>query len=269
MSIFANGGLLPATHLIDRVEDHEGNVLYQAMPDGVCYQDKVTIEYPDTAEENTSNGTAVPVSDFDAFYKRASENTTRLAVRQSQSLFSKERIQHYCNPDSQLPPRMIEEDVAYITNDILKGVARKGTARRIGREFKRQDFGGKTGTTNNNIDTWFTGVHPLLVTSVWVGFDTPQSLGRIETGSRSALPIWLHYMKDIHHRIPQVELTRPENVIEAYIDPITGDLVDEYYPEAIQEIFREDNLPKESTKLIIQDNTGDSPEIFNRPEDIF
>ena len=269
-SIFANGGLLPSTYFIDRVEDHEGNVLYQATPQGICYQDNVTIDYPDTEEDNTDDREAASDSDLDNFYKKVSNNTeSELVIGQPQPLFSKDRIQHYCNPDVQLPPRMIEEDVAYITNDILKGVARKGTARKIGRQFKRQDFGGKTGTTNNNIDTWFTGVHPLLVSSVWVGFDSPQSLGRIETGSRSALPIWIHYMKDIQNRIPQATLTRPKNVVKAYIDPITGDRVDKYYPKAIQEIFRRDNLPKESTKLIIKAKTGNSSEIFNRPEDIF
>jgi len=90
--------------------------------------------------------------------------------------------------------QVIDPRVAFLITDILKEAAIRGTARRVS-EIQRRDFAGKTGTTNDAESTWFTGYNNSLVTSVWVGFDQPRSLGNREFGSSVALPIWLSFIQ--------------------------------------------------------------------------
>src|SRR5690606_35051598 len=89
--------------------------------------------------------------------------------------------------------RAIDARTAYVTDSLLRNNVRAGTARRA-TELKRSDIGGKTGTTNDSVDAWFTGYSPHLVGVAWLGYDQPRSLGDRETGGGAALPIWLNYM---------------------------------------------------------------------------
>ncbi len=91
--------------------------------------------------------------------------------------------------------RAIDPRTAYVMDDMLRGVATYGTGARAHRELKRNDIGGKTGTTNDSQDAWFAGFTPKLVAVAWMGFDQPKSLGSGETGGGAALPIWLNYMR--------------------------------------------------------------------------
>lgn len=91
--------------------------------------------------------------------------------------------------------RVIDARTAYVMTDMLRGVATSGTGARAGRELKRSDIGGKTGTTNESHDAWFGGYTPSKVAVVWMGFDQPRSLGSGETGGGLALPIWIDYMR--------------------------------------------------------------------------
>src|SRR5690606_5559003 len=91
--------------------------------------------------------------------------------------------------------RAIDPRTAYVMNDMLRGVATSGTGARAHRELKRNDVGGKTGTTNDSHDAWFAGYTPELVGIAWMGFDKPRSLGSRETGGGASLPIWLDYMR--------------------------------------------------------------------------
>uniref|UniRef100_UPI003342ABAC penicillin-binding protein 1A n=1 Tax=Castellaniella defragrans TaxID=75697 RepID=UPI003342ABAC len=91
--------------------------------------------------------------------------------------------------------RAIDPRTVYVMDDMLRGVATYGTGARVHRELKRNDIGGKTGTTNDSQDAWFAGFTPKLVAIAWMGFDQPRSLGSGETGGGAALPIWLDYMR--------------------------------------------------------------------------
>lgn len=91
--------------------------------------------------------------------------------------------------------RVIDPRTAYVMNDLLRGVATYGTGARAHRELKRNDIGGKTGTTNDSQDAWFAGFNPKLVAIAWMGFDQPKSMGQGETGGGAALPIWIDYMR--------------------------------------------------------------------------
>ncbi|MBF6616468.1 penicillin-binding protein 1A [Pollutimonas thiosulfatoxidans] len=91
--------------------------------------------------------------------------------------------------------RAVDPRTVYVMNDMLRGVATYGTGARVHRELKRNDVGGKTGTTNDSHDAWFAGYTPKLVGIAWMGYDQPRSLGSGETGGGAALPIWLDYMR--------------------------------------------------------------------------
>ena len=100
---------------------------------------------------------------------------------------------------------------AYVMNDMLKEVVRSGTAT-AAKELGRSDIGGKTGTTNDFKDAWFSGFNKNLVTSVWVGFDQPRTLGKRESATKVALPIWIDFMDAALKGLPEVNLAKPDNV---------------------------------------------------------
>jgi penicillin-binding protein 1A len=91
--------------------------------------------------------------------------------------------------------RTISARNAFIMNSLLQEVARSGTAAKAQATLKRPDLFGKTGTTNDSIDTWFVGYQPTLTAAVWMGFDTPKKLGDRETGGGLSLPVWIDYMQ--------------------------------------------------------------------------
>ncbi|CPJ40310.1 penicillin-binding protein 1A [Bordetella pertussis] len=104
--------------------------------------------------------------------------------------------------------RAIDARTAFVMDDMLRGVATSGTAARARATLKRSDVAGKTGTTNESVDAWFSGYTPSLVATAWLGFDQPKSLGSRETGGGVAMPIWLDYMKDALKGVPE-EKQRP------------------------------------------------------------
>ncbi|MEO8654446.1 MAG: penicillin-binding protein, partial [Ramlibacter sp.] len=105
-------------------------------------------------------------------------------------------------------------------------VARSGTAARAQRDLKRSDLYGKTGTTNDQIDTWFNGFQPTLVAIVWMGYDNPRSLGDRETGGSLSLPVWINFMESALKGVPVMEPSAPEGVVN-----VAGEwYYDEYAP---------------------------------------
>ena len=118
--------------------------------------------------------------------------------------------------------RVISESTAYIMTNLLEGVVKSGTGRRV-RALKRP-VAGKTGTTNNLVDAWFVGYTPNYVTGTWVGFDEERNMGRGETGSRAASPIWLGFMKRILEDKPVRVFQVPNDVVFVKIDAETGKL---------------------------------------------
>ena len=140
------------------------------------------------------------------------------------------------------PKKVIDSRVAFLINDILKEAATRGTARKIS-ELNRKDFAGKTGTTNNAESTWFTGYNEEIVSSVWMGFDQPKSLGDREFGSSTALPIWMNYKKDIIDLIPVTNSLPPKGLSIVKIDKKSGKIANDQSKNPIFEYFLEENLP--------------------------
>jgi penicillin-binding protein 1A len=110
--------------------------------------------------------------------------------------------------------RAIDPRTAWVMDDILRGVATYGTAARARALLKRNDIAGKTGTTNESVDAWFSGYTPNLVATSWLGFDQPKSLGSRETGGGVAMPIWVDYMQDVLKGVPEEKpRPRPDGLI--------------------------------------------------------
>ncbi len=129
-----------------------------------------------------------------------------------------------------LPP-----EEAYLLISLLKNVVEWGTARKA-KKLKRP-IAGKTGTTNDFEDAWFVGVTPLYATGIWVGMDDKTTLGRNETGSKAALPIWMNIAKRIHEGLPPVDFEPPPEIQMVSIDPKTGVRVPPDTPGAVVQAF--------------------------------
>jgi len=117
--------------------------------------------------------------------------------------------------------RVIDERNAFLMTSMMQDVTRIGTAAKA-RQLGRSDVAGKTGTTNNHIDTWFAGFNPKQVAVVWMGYDKPQSLGATETGGSAALPIWIKYMASALKGTPDIPLNEPDGVNSIRINLKTG-----------------------------------------------
>ena len=213
-AVFANGGYRVRHHLIDRIESADGAVLYETQPVSVC--------------QSECEGLPVSIDlEFD----------NRLKPAQSE----------FFDIETQAPiaPRVLDARVHFLIHDMLKDVINQGTAKRA-RSLERQDLAGKTGTTNDQVDAWFSGYHPDLVASVWVGFDQPKTLGRSEYGGRAALPIWIEFMREALDQVPNSQTTLPAGVVATRIDPKTGAKARPAQPNAMREYFLVENPPKEA-----------------------
>ena len=126
--------------------------------------------------------------------------------------------------------------------DMMSDVIKRGTGRRA-LALGRTALAGKTGTTNEAKDTWFNGFTPNLVASVWVGYDQERPLGEHEEGARTALPIWIHFMREALKGVPDVRRPMPEGLVQLRVSSRTGALVGAENPDGILETFMADHLP--------------------------
>ncbi len=209
----ANGGYRVTPYLIDRIEDNDNNVVFQAKPATVCRD--CNDANSDSNDENIEANTLADLI--------ASDD------KQQNSVPAK---------------RIIDERIAYIIDSILQDVITKGTGRRA-KVLKRSDLAGKTGTTNGPTDAWFSGYNQDIVTTAWVGFDRYGKLGRHEYGGSAALPIWIDYMSLALKNSPDRHRQQPPGIVSVRIDPATGKLASPGQSDAIFEIFRVENAPKE------------------------
>ncbi len=161
---------------------------------------------------------------------------TRIEDRHGNVIFEKEAKQE----------QVIEESTAYIITHLLKEVVQSGTGWRV--KVLKRPVAGKTGTTNNLYDAWFVGYTPRYVTGVWVGFDQEQSLGKKETGSRAASPIWLDFMKQALADEPERVFPVPESIVFTKIDLETGLLPISESNYTAYECFKEGTAPTERTE---------------------
>lgn len=246
---FANGGYKVNTHLIKRVLGVDGNVIYEAFPNTVCESCQTEQAPPEKAQVN-----ATELSE-NAFDHNAFE--LPIEIKRKYALLEPE--------DYPPAPKVISDQVVFIMDSILKDVIKRGTGIRA-RVLDRRDIAGKTGTTNDAKDTWFSGYNPDIVATTWVGFDKNTPLGRSEYGSSAALPIWIDFMREALRGKPEKVKKQPTGVVTIKIDPETGQRARADDPDAIFEYFRMELAPKHT----LSEEASDSnvpPAIFS--EEIF
>ncbi len=213
---FANGGYKIEPYLIERIEDRDGKVIFSADP----------VRVP---ERNTADPTS-----------GAAPEATAIAYAQNDSFIADDRS------ELAQPPRhaeqIIDDRTAYIMTSMLQDVIKRGTGRKA-LAMGRGDIAGKTGTTNESKDSWFSGYNADIVTTVWTGFDQPQSLGRREYGGTVALPIWMKYMSAVLEGKPEHAPAEPEGILTLRIDPDSGRAAAPGTPDAYFEIFRSEDSP--------------------------
>ena len=125
----------------------------------------------------------------------------------------------------------------YVVKDILKEAMQRGSNRRRTESISRNDFGGKTGTTNDSISTWFSGFHEDLVTTVWIGNDDFSSLGEDEFGSTIALPIWVSFMEAVIPQLPEYKTSIPQGISFVRVNKETGERSDDLDDDAYFELL--------------------------------
>ena len=169
-----------------------------------------------------------------------------------------DRDGHVIEESNPVRKKVIEQNTAYIMTSLLEGVVKHGTGHRV-RALKRP-VAGKTGTTNNLHDAWFVGYTPRYNTGTWVGYDDERSLGKGETGSRAASPIWVGFMKRLLADKPVRVFQVPEGVVFSKIDAETGLLPIPESKKTIFECFKEGTVPTEYTK---------KPDSMTEPEEFY
>jgi penicillin-binding protein 1A len=159
----------------------------------------------------------------------------------------------------------VDPRTTYQLTSMLKDVITRGTAVRA-RALQRPDLAGKTGTTNEQKDAWFSGYNGDFVATVWVGFDQPATLGRREYGGTAALPIWMTFMSGALEGRPESSQPMPDGLVNARIDPETGRTARPDSDNALFEVFKEEDAPPSFSEL---DAGGYSSEGAVTPLELF
>ncbi|CAA0114530.1 Penicillin-binding protein 1A [BD1-7 clade bacterium] len=218
-STFANQGFKVNSYMIDRIT-LEDNAVYQALPALAC---------EDCLDDANQNSAA---NDFTSAFKDDLEVLNREQATES---------------DHNYAQRIMSEQDVFLMDSILRDVTQKGTGWRAGRALKRNDIGGKTGTTNGPTDAWFAGYQKNIVTVAWVGFDNNSFLGRGEYGGTAALPMWIDIMKVALKGTPLNHLTPPPGIVSVLIDKKTGKRALPGQTDTTFEFFKAGQVPETPT----------------------
>ncbi len=263
-AVFSNGGYLIDPYIISRVESGNGEVIYQHNPKTVCQGcetenlDQLTaIEAAAIAQQEAEQETAA-VTTSDESQPTADgadlpESGVAVAIGDSSA-----------EPERQYAPRVISAQNAYIMRSMMREVVQRGTAVRA-KALGRNDIAGKTGTTNDQIDAWFSGFNDQVVTTTWVGFDNQRHMGNRETGGRAALPMWIGFMRAALEGRPENLQEQPEGLVTIRIDGETGKWADVDTRKSLFEVFRIENAPEEKA-LARSNSSSPGGVVVNAPE---
>jgi len=257
---FANGGFLVEPYLIQRIENSNGEVIYQAQPDLAC-DPCMPVNNSEETDETSLENSEQPIEDLD--------EQQAIVIKQAK--------------------RVISSQNAFLITQALNSAiwgadwsakhAWQGTGFRA-RNLKRRDIAGKTGTTNEAKDAWFSGFSRRLVTTSWIGFDDPghmlgqtaynnnlsknQTVGK-EFGAKSAQPAWIDFMRFALADIEPEPFQQPVDIVSVRIDKITGKLATKTDKTSKIEYFRLGNVP---TEYVIEDNTSEILSGDNSKEEV-
>ena len=191
-SVFVNGGKLVDPIMIDRIQDSEGNTIYNND-------------------------------------KRKCVNCNQISYLSSDYPNIKNNYKQIFSPET-----------AFQMTSILEGVVQRGTAKKL--KDLKLNIAGKTGTTNKNTDTWFIGFTSNLLVGVYVGSDNPAPLGKYETGSKTALPIFKSFISDSVKKSDARPFKAAKNTVMMVVDPLTGQKAKFSSKNTITEVFKKENI---------------------------
>ncbi len=247
-AVFANGGYLIKPYFVDRIEAANGDLILQANPVRVCpeceaVEAAAVQEETEAAEQLTQADLEAPKVMEEVEARDIGEIVREMGMVENQDKAAE-------RPAINAAQQVISPQNVYLMTSMMQDVIREGTGRRA-LQLGRRDLAGKTGTTNDQHDAWFSGFNSSLVTIVWVGFDKPRPMGVAETGARAALPMWIYYMKEALRDIPERPLTQPPGLVTVRINPENGLLANVNTPNAIFETFRSDHVPKKDDGEVV------------------
>ena len=185
---FANGGFLVTPWIIDSVRDRDGREVFKEAPPVACPSCAAPALVGTAAATAPTQGTTVDGFDLGPAGATPAPRPVQASGPQAPPASPPP------GADQPVAPRAIDPRVAWQLASMMRDVVRRGTAT-AARTLNREDVGGKTGSTNDHRDAWFSGFGGPFVTTVWVGRDDFRSLGYREYGGKAALPIWISYMQ--------------------------------------------------------------------------
>ena len=191
-SVFVNGGKLVEPILVDRIQDSEGNTIFNNDKRKCINCDQIsylTNDYPEIKNNYT---------------------------------------------------KIFSPETAFQMTSILEGVVQRGTAKKL--KDLNLNIAGKTGTTNKNTDTWFIGFTSNLLVGVYVGSDNPIPLGKYETGSKTALPIFKSFISDSVNKNDARPFKAAKGTVMMVVDPLTGQKAKFNSKNTIIEVFKKENV---------------------------
>ncbi|UCH39823.1 MAG: penicillin-binding protein 1A [Gammaproteobacteria bacterium] len=282
-AVFSNGGYLIEPYIISRVESGNGDVIFLNNPLTVCQGcEEENLELLSEAEaaaaaEQEAALAAEAQSSVEQEQVQVSEvaETEVLASDDSgeqltASIEAEAEVEVLFEPvevelEPRYAPRVISAQNAFIMRSMMREVVQRGTAVRA-KALGRSDIAGKTGTTNDQIDAWFSGFNDQVVTTTWVGFDNQRKMGRRETGSRAALPMWIEFMKVALDGRPENLQEQPQGLVTIRIDAETGKRAGLDTGQSLFEVFREENAPREIAAVETSTSSDGGSVIVDVPE---
>ncbi len=236
--VLANGGYRVEPYFIEQIKDRNGDVIYRAPTAQLCDEcfatylpePELSVEQKSLLEEQSTTNVDEPLIEDTGDETEDSIDAAEVEDLSLERFYTAPRVMSHANN--------------FLTVSMLKDVVRRGTGRKA-LVLNRQDLAGKTGTTNDYVDAWFTGFNSRIATTVWVGFDKPQSMGRGEAGGVAALPIWVDYMKIALEGLPQDSEELPAYIEQGFVNRNSGRRTDEFDPDAMVEYFEIPELTPE------------------------
>ncbi|UCE89982.1 MAG: penicillin-binding protein 1A [Pseudomonadota bacterium] len=245
-TVFANDGYQVTPYYIDHIIGPDDTIVMRTVPTRVCPDcdeaqavegEAKAGEGKDTSPQASSAAAAPPDVAGDAGAVSGAMPVMPVKGGELAPV-----IPGVVLPDMVPANRVLSPQTVFLMNTMLRDVIGSGTGRRA-LQLGRRDLAGKTGTTNDQQDAWFSGFNHSLVTTSWIGFDTPQPLGSRETGGRAALPMWIEYMGEALRGVPESALEQPPGLVSVRIDSRTGRPAGADTPDAVFEFFLQDQVP--------------------------
>jgi len=239
-AVFANGGYLVTPYFISEIDDRDGKPVYVANPARACRN--CAERLLDTRAPGPPPPAGSVAGPANAVAIAGSTAAPATAGSIGGAILPADAHGEGAHPPV-LAPQVIDVRNDYLVTSLMQDVVKRGTGAAV-MALGRDDLAGKTGSTNDHRDAWFSGFNGSLVATVWVGFDDFSSLGKGEFGAKAALPIWMSYMGSTLKDQPSTVLPMPPGISTVQIDRYSGLPAGAGDPNAMSEIFKVEDVDR-------------------------